>query len=51
MKFTMDVERFDGREDDYLKFCTVDLEALERDLASRYSRPATYCRQCMEKGE
>ena len=36
---------------DYLKFCAIDQEALERFLASRFSRPATYCRQCMPKGE
>lgn len=35
---------------DYLKFCAVDLVALERYLESRFSRPATYCRQCMRKG-
>lgn len=36
---------------DYLKFCAIDLEALERYLAAHFSRPATYCRQCMRKGE
>jgi hypothetical protein len=32
---------------DYLKFCSVSLDALEKWAQAKYGRPLTRCAQCM----